>query len=153
MKHAVPIICLVFIFTVTSVFAAGPDKADFEKCCQEIHLVGYRYGGIKENDPGIYTAAWKNETGDIIGVQLHPLSNFPVFLQPVKITMPVLFTYKSFPAIYTDALHVGQAAVKYEKADRVLMITQIDPTGQTKPKTKEELSALLDQMKPEQILQ
>lgn len=153
MKHAVPVICMILFFTVTSVLGAGSDKVAFETWCQEIHLVGYSYGGIKENDPGVYTAAWKNTTGDIIGVQLHPLSNFPAFLQPVKFTMPVLFTYKKLSAIYTDALHVGQVAVKYEKSDRVLMITQIDPTGQTKPITKEELSILLDQIKPELILQ
>ncbi|SKA23946.1 hypothetical protein SAMN02745119_03299 [Trichlorobacter thiogenes] len=152
MRRVVSISCML-LFTVVSAFSAGPDKAGFEHWCMTVNLPGYTYGGVKESDPGIYTSAWINTQQVIVGLQLHPLSSYPDFMQAVKFKMPVSFTYNGLPAVYTDALQVGQAAIKFEKSDMVLMITQIDQSGQTKPRTKEELSALLDQMKPEQILQ
>ena len=151
MIRTVLITCMV-LFTISSGFAAGLSKAEFDEWGKSVKVTSFKYDGVKELEPGVYTARWTNTQKEMIGVQLRPLSSFPGFLQPVKNKMPVLFTYKGLPAIYTDALGVGQAAIKYEKSDKVLMVTQIDPSGQTKAKSKDDLAKLLDTMKPELIL-
>jgi hypothetical protein len=143
---------MLLILTVVTSFAAGPGKAEFEKWGKTIKLSGYTFGGVDETDPGVYMAGWMSAKGDVLGVHLHPVASFKSFQQVVNKKKPDSFTYKGMPAIFSDGTGFGQIAIKFEKSGKVISISQMGQSAQSKGLSKPELIKLLDVMKPENIL-
>lgn len=152
MKRGVLFVCLMVLFSAVVAFAAGPDKATFEKWARSVKLSGYSFGGVDQTDPGVFMTGWMAADGEVIGVTLHPLTEFKSFQQTINHQKPESFTYKGMPALYTKATGNGQIVVKYEKSGKVLSIGHMKETGKPKAKTREELVKLLDRMMPEKLL-
>ena len=151
MKRGILCICLLLVTTVTA-FAAGPDKAAFDKWAKSVKLAGYSYGGVDQTDPGVFMAGWMSPKGDVLGVHLHPVSAFKgVQPQMVNKKKPEQFSYKGMQALYANATGPGQIWIKYEKSGKVLSISQMDQS-MAKGLSKPELIKLLDIMKPELFL-
>lgn len=151
MKQGILFICLLLVTTATA-FAAGPDKAAFDKWAKSVKLAGYSYGGVDQTDPGVFMAGWMSPKGDVLGVHLHPVSAFKgVQQQTVNKKKPEQFSYKGMQALYANATGPGQIWIKYEKSGKVLSISQMDQS-MAKGLSKPELIKLLDIMKPELFL-
>lgn len=152
MKRGVLFVCLMVLFSAVVAFAAGPDKATFEKWARSVKLSGYSFGGVDQTDPGVFMAGWMSSKGDVLGVHLHPVSAFKgVQQQLVNKKKPEQFSYKGMPALYADATGPGQIWVKYEKSGKAISISQMDQS-MAKGLSKAELIKQLDVMKPELFL-
>jgi hypothetical protein len=139
---------MLFISVVAAV--AAPGKADFEKWSKSAKVPGYSFGGVEQTDPGVYMAVWMNAKTEMIAVRLEPAANFKSYLQIVNKKKPLSFTYKGLQSLYIDALSPSASVVvKYEKSGALLNITN---QNQPKALTKEELTRLLDGMRPEAFL-
>jgi hypothetical protein len=152
MKRVVLFSCMMLLLSVVVAFAAGPGKTEFDKWAKAVKLSGYSYGGVDETDPGVYMAGWMSAKGDVLGVHLHPVASFKSFQQVVNKKKPDSFTYKGMPAIFSDGTGFGQIAIKFEKSGKVISISQMGQSAQSKGLSKPELIKLLDVMKPENIL-
>ena len=147
-------LCMV-IMSAAWVCATAPTKASFQSWAAAAKLPGYTFGGEVEEDeehPGNFMTGWMAADGEVIGVTLHPLTEFKSFQQTINHQKPESFTYKGMPALYTRATGNGQIAIKYEKSGKVLSIGHMKETGKPKAKSREELVKLLDRMMPEKLL-
>lgn len=128
----------------------GPDLPAVQKWAQSAKVAGYTFAGAEESDPGVYMAVWQNSQGQMIALHVSPSSHFKGFNQVVNKKKPQAFTYRSQPALYSDALgSTATLAVHFEKAGKVLSLTHMN---QPRALSQDELLRLLDGLEPSRLL-
>ena len=138
------------LFLSHSAWAAKIDKASLEKWAKSAHVAGYTLGGVDETDPGVYMAAWMNSKEEMIGIHVHPVSEFKKFDVVINKKKPVALTYKGQAALYTDALApMASMAVNFEAAGKVISLNNM---GQPRALTQDEMIKILDSMGIEKLL-
>ena len=127
-----------------SAWAAKIDQASLATWAKSAPVAGYAFGGVDETDPGVYMAVWLNSKQEMIGLHVHPASEFKKMNQVINKKKPVAFTYKGAPALYSDALApTASMAVSFESAGKTVTLNNM---GQARALTQAEMVNRLDAM-------
>lgn len=149
MKKLLLSACCALLFSA-SALAAKIDKTSLAAWAKSAPVTGYAFGGVDETDPGVYMAMWMNNKEEMIGLHVHPASEFKKFDQIVNKKKPIAFTYKGAPALYSDALApTASMVVSYESAGKTISLSNM---GQARALTKDEMIKILDGMGIEKLL-
>lgn len=143
MKKLLLLACCAFVLSA-SAWAAKIDQASLASWAKTAPVAGYSFGGVDETDPGVYMAVWLNSKQEMIGLHVHPASEFKKMDKVLNKKKPVAFAYKGAPALYIDALApIASMAVSFESAGKTVTLNNM---GQARALTQEEMVKILDAM-------
>ena len=149
MKKLIILLCCTILWVAPVSAAKKIDQASLASWAKSAKVPGYSFGGVDESDPGVYMAMWQNSKEEMIGLQVHPGSEFKKLNAVINKERPTPFSYNGVPALYTDALAPSASmALHYEAAGKTVVMVNM---GQPRVLSKDEMIRIFDGMKIDQL--